>query len=103
MDGSRQRIELRRNDTVAALKAAVVREFLIPPNLPPTEDETSPSREVLVLEYLQGELHDRWRIGDLNIHTGATIRAFLRQVCHLHVTLLLMISRELFSNSEING
>ena len=86
MDGNRHRIELRRSDTVAVLKAAVVREFLIPPNLPPTEDETSPSREMLVLEYLQGELHDRWVLGDLNLHTGATIRAFLRQVWHRHIT-----------------
>lgn len=79
-EGRYEEIVMRKSDSVEELKRATIRRFRIPPDIPPAGEGENPSRQVLALTFLGGELQDRTLLADLAVPHHAAIKAFLKEV-----------------------
>ena len=79
-EGRYEKIVMRKSDSVLELKRATIRRFRIPPDIPPAGEGENPSRQVLALSFLGGELQDRTLLADLAVPHHAAIKAHLKEV-----------------------
>ena len=79
-DGTRVAMQVTQQDTVGALKVAVTKELRLQANVNPCVDEETPTQRVLRLAYGGAVLDDGWRLADLHVSYGATIRAYIEEV-----------------------